>query len=218
MLNLASIHTTLIVVIHLLYDLVSHPEYIDPLRAEINSLIDAHGGLTLQAINMMDKLDSCIKETLRLNSLTFLVMDRVALKKDYTFTSGRNPFTLPKGILVGLPSNAVGVSQEIYGTDAGEWKGFRFSELRKGLDAAESAKYQAVSTSSEFLAFGHGVYACPGRVFAVMDLKVILCHLLLNFDIRFPAERGGKRPQNTNFSGMAIADLSAELEFKRRKL
>jgi len=165
----------------------------------------------------MYKLDSCVKESLRLNSASFAIMSRLALK-DYTFKSGCNPFTLPKGVIVGVPGHAMHTSHETYGTDSGEWKGFRFSELRDGLDVAQSAKHQAVSTSFEYLAFSHGKNACPGRFFAVTELKLLLCHLLLNYDIRFLDKQGGKRPQNKYFSDIAIADLSAELEIKRRKL
>lgn len=39
-----------------------------------------------------------------------------------------------------------------------------------------------VSTSPEHMAFGYGEHACPGRFFAANEIKIILCHLLLQYD------------------------------------
>jgi cytochrome P450 monooxygenase len=53
--------------VHVLYDLLEHPEYIAPLREEIVESLKANGGWTLAAANSMQKLDSFLKECQRLN-------------------------------------------------------------------------------------------------------------------------------------------------------
>ena len=68
-LNFASIHTTSMVFIHALYDLTSRPEYVDPLRQEIESSLSSAGGWTHGTLLKMYKLDSFLKESIRCHPL-----------------------------------------------------------------------------------------------------------------------------------------------------
>lgn len=54
---------------NVLYDLAMYPEYIEPLREEAARLVECHGW-TKAAIEKMDKIDSFIKESMRLNSIS----------------------------------------------------------------------------------------------------------------------------------------------------
>lgn len=84
--NFASIHTTLLVLgypswlmkmyTHSLYYLAANPEYAEPLREEIEAAIKEYGW-TKHAVMKMRKLDSFIKEALRLNPLGYGVPTRV---------------------------------------------------------------------------------------------------------------------------------------------
>lgn len=76
MVNFAAIHTTSMVLsaldfidlksfTHLIYDLAGHPEYVEPLREEIETLLNEHGWQK-STLMKMKKLDSFIKECLRL--------------------------------------------------------------------------------------------------------------------------------------------------------
>lgn len=46
-----------------------------------------------------------------------------------------------------------------------------------------------MTTSDEHFAFGHGRHACPGRFFVACELKLIMAHLLRNYDMRRIAAR-----------------------------
>jgi len=48
-----------------LFDLATHPSYVPELRAEVEPIINEEG-LTKESINKMYKLDSFLKESLRL--------------------------------------------------------------------------------------------------------------------------------------------------------
>lgn len=200
---------------HVLYDLTAHPEYIDPLREEMLSVLNTYGGFTKQSLPMLWKLDSCLRESQRLNLIASLPMARLAIK-DYTFTSGRNPFTIRKGTTVAAPAAAIHRASYVYGSDADEWKGFRFSEICRE-DKDDTTRNQLVSTSKQFLSFGHGKDACPGRFFAANELKLVMCYLLLRYDIHLPAEFNGKRPPNIYRFGGVRPDTTVELEFRRRE-
>jgi len=52
---------------HALFDLCAMPEYQQPLREEIQAKLEQHGGWTAEAVRHMDKLDSFLRESQRLN-------------------------------------------------------------------------------------------------------------------------------------------------------
>jgi cytochrome P450 len=53
---------------HVLYRLLANPEYIEPLRQEIEAVL-AEEGWTKAGIDKMHKLDSVVRETQRIDSL-----------------------------------------------------------------------------------------------------------------------------------------------------
>jgi cytochrome P450 len=66
--SLAAIHTTQMAVIHTLYDLCVHPEYLEPIREEIKEVLDGKGAVwDLDGFGRLWKLDSFMKESQRVN-------------------------------------------------------------------------------------------------------------------------------------------------------
>ena len=65
----AAIHTSAVAVTHIIYDLCAMPEYVEPLRQEIEEALAAEGGPTKKAFLKMPKLDSFMRESQRLNPL-----------------------------------------------------------------------------------------------------------------------------------------------------
>ena len=65
--GLASVHTTTMAAAHFLYDLCARPEYLQPLREEIISVLDEDGGWQKMTVHKMRKMDSFLKESQRLN-------------------------------------------------------------------------------------------------------------------------------------------------------
>jgi cytochrome P450 len=81
-------------------------------------------------------------------------MNHLAVRP-FTFSNG---VTIPAGTLVAAPMSAIHMDEEVY-SNAQNFDGFRFSKL-SGLDGdATETKYQAVTTSSEYLSFGYGRHA-----------------------------------------------------------
>lgn len=77
--------------------------------------------------------------------------------KPFTFSNG---VTLQPGEIVGTPVVGVHMDESIY-ENPHMFDGFRFSRMREG---GESVKVDAVTTSTEFLQFGHGRHAWYGPV------------------------------------------------------
>jgi hypothetical protein len=63
-------------------------------------------------------------------------------------------------------------------------------------------------------ASGHGRDSCPGRFLAATVLKVVITHLLLNYDLQFLP--GSKRPESRYYGSTVAVDRMAEVMLKRR--
>lgn len=66
-LSLAAIHTTSNLVTNVLYDLAAYPEYIQPLRDEIKTVMEEDGVLKKSSLTKMKLMDSILKESQRMN-------------------------------------------------------------------------------------------------------------------------------------------------------
>ena len=86
--------------------------------------------------------------------------------------------------------------------------------LRWREQAGRENRAHLVSTSAEHLGFGHGEHACPGRFFAANEIKVVMCHLLLQYDWKL-APGTDTTPRAL---GMALnLDPSTQMLFRRRE-
>lgn len=56
-------------VTHAILDLAAYPEYQDPLKEEIETALLASGGCNKLALAQMKKLDSILRESLRMNGI-----------------------------------------------------------------------------------------------------------------------------------------------------
>jgi cytochrome P450 len=81
-------------------------------------------------------------------------MSRLVLRP-FTLSNG---LTIPAGTLVAVPLHAIHRDEEIY-PNPEEFDGFRFSKLREKEGGVTATSHQAVSTSTEQLAFGLGRHA-----------------------------------------------------------
>ncbi|KAF8467572.1 cytochrome P450 [Russula ochroleuca] len=170
-----------------LYRLLANPEYIEPLREEVDAVIKEEGW-TKAGIDKMYKIDSLIRETQRVDGFTLLPFVRLALRP-FTFSNG---VTVPAGTAVSIPASAAHTDERTY-PNADEFDGFRFAKLREAESDRMTSRHQAVSSSSEHLFFGLGRHTCPGRFFAVNGLKTIFAHILATYDVKFEEGKGVPR-------------------------
>lgn len=71
----------------------------------------------------------------------------------------------------------------------------------------------ATSTSEDHFVFGIGKPICPGRFFAIAEIKTAIATILLDYDLRL-AE--GYTPKLMPFGFELFADPGVQLEVKRR--
>ncbi|KAF5372482.1 hypothetical protein D9758_005286 [Tetrapyrgos nigripes] len=127
-------------------------------------------------------LYSVLKEASRLGGHTPTAMNRLVLK-DFTFSDGT---TISAGTFVSAAANATHNDESIY-PDAHQYRGFRFAEMKS--ENGGVVGQSMIKTTDKYMLFGHGKHACPGRFFAVNELKTMLAHCLLNYDFKFADRR-----------------------------
>ncbi|KAJ6452369.1 cytochrome P450 [Mycena vulgaris] len=206
--NMAAIHTTSMVFTHTLLDLAANPSHILPMREEAEQAVDELGW-TKAALNRMYKIDSFLRESQRVHNIGPATMLRKVLDPaGFKFSDGT---VIPFGSMVYAASRAEHFNPDVF-------DGFRFSKMRdgRGQSGAEGIfNHHMISTSVNHLAFGHGHHSCPGRFFAAAELKAMLAHLVMNYDIR--AEIEGVRPPDDVFGIMVLPNRKAKVWFRRRQ-
>ncbi|RDX53553.1 cytochrome P450 [Lentinus brumalis] len=205
--NFAAIHTSSSSISHALLHLAAEPQYIQPLRDEVEAIV-ATEGWTKAAMGKMWKIDSFLKESQRVNGVALTAVTRKALK-DTTLLDGT---FIPKGTLIAAASYPTHYDEGIY-ENASTFDPFRFARMRAA--EGEGTKHHLVHTSLEYMSFGHGKHACPGRFFAANELKAMLAYVVLNYDLKLPGD--GPRPDNFCFGMNLIPDPKAEILFRRRQ-
>jgi len=178
---------------HALYYLAAAPKHAAPMRKEIDSIINREWW-SKSAIDRMRKVDSFLKESMRMGSASSLSMVRKTLKP-FTFLDGTR---LPTGTVLAVATQPRHLDADLY-PSPDLFDGFRFSKLHEQHHGFEPAlgsggmRYQLVTTSPDFLAWGYGRHACPARFMAAMVLKTMFVHVVLNYDVRL---EDGVRPED----------------------
>lgn len=205
--NFAAIHTSSMSFTNALYRLAANPEFILPMREEVERIVKEEGW-TKQAMQRMRMVDSFLKEAQRFYGLGSISINRKALQ-DYTFSDGT---FIPKGTFVAAASIPVHYDEEFY-ENPEIFNPWRFSDIRS--EEGEGTKHQMVSTSTEYVAFGHGRHACPGRFFAANELKAMLAHVVVTYDVKL--ENEGVVPEPSFFATALVPDPKANVMFRRRQ-
>ncbi len=158
-------HTTSGTAAWTLIELLRHPGELDAVRAELDELY-AHGEeVSYQALRAMPRLESAIKEALRLHPPLILVLRVV---KEEVEVEG---FRIAPGKLVGAsPAVSNRIAEDFPAPDA--FVPERYLEPR-----AEDR-----ANPWTWIPFGAGRHRCVGAPFAMMQLKAIFSVLLRHWD------------------------------------
>lgn len=148
--------------------------------------------------------DSAARETLRLNAVATRAIVRNVMV-DGVITDQGVP--LPRGSLVSFVSQPLHTDSELF-PDPHSFDPFRFVRLReqvtpassdanaKGWQGVGSGGEHSFLSTSNLLIFGRGRNACPGKNLVDFQVKMLISHLVTNYDIKFPDAYKGKRPGN----------------------
>lgn len=225
--NLGSFHQTGIATTNLILNIIeSNAEYntISILRDEISNVLLGSGGVwSRAAVAKMVRADSVLRETLRINSFSARNMLRKVMISNLHTKDG---IVLPKGCDVTMLTFSIQTDSDLF-EDPFKFDPFRYSRMRENVPSTTddhgnqgngpTANLNFVSTGPQFLPFGHGKHACPGRYLVDFELKMILAYVLLNYDLEFPDEYKGRRPEVTWMAEVLMPPTAAKIRVRRRE-
>ncbi len=144
--------------------------------------------------------------------------------------SGKGNVHIPRGTVIAAPVDPIHRDNDIY-PDAHRFNPYRFiqpdnvrsifsvinpDEKQDGhqdQDSAHPGKQKSATTLDEaFLGFGFGKYACPGRFFALNEMKIFVAHMVMNYEI----ECLGPRPELTNVVWLKVPYHDARVRVRKR--
>ncbi|KAL4789603.1 cytochrome P450 [Aspergillus venezuelensis] len=211
---LAVVHTRL-------FDLLLMPEYLEPLREEINdTLKEGWGNATKQDFARQVKLDSFLRESQRLNPTSEANVQRI-VKETLIFPDG---FTVPKGTHIVFPAGPLSRDPALI-TNPETFDGFRWCPKSSNHDSdtgtqsekATSSKNESIVTASPLnLHFGYGRQGRPRRHFASVTSKALLSKLLVEYDINPLDGKQWKRPTNIRNGEQIMPNLFTKVLIRRR--
>ncbi|KAL7625324.1 hypothetical protein AAE478_004540 [Parahypoxylon ruwenzoriense] len=211
LLGAASIHTTSNLATDCIYDLAVHQDMQEILREEAREVLgDDEAWGRKDSMHRLTKLDSFIKESQRLSGNVTSFIRKVM--KPINLSDGTH---LPAGTNLLAPMAGVAVDERYY-PDPEVFDGLRFWKLRQQRQSEPEAgnRWQFTSIGDANMNFGLGKHACPGRFFAGSEIKMVLAHLLLHYDVRL--RDGEPRPAPNMFMMTKCPSTTAQIMFRRR--
>lgn len=205
LLSFAAIHTTTDLMCETMLCLANDPTQIDALRKEMIDVLSKEGWKKTALYNLK-LLDSAIKEAQRMKPSANLQMRRFALK-DVTLEGN---VKIKKGERLQVDMSPMWDPSNFPNPDTYDM--YRFLRIRE--DPSGANKAQLVTTMPDFIPFGHGKYACPGRFFVSNEIKLALCHLLLKYDWKLAP---GTTTEPIVSGQFLTINPNAQLVYRRRK-
>jgi len=192
-LTFAAMDTTSSAMNRIIHLLAQHPSVQERLRAEVTAAKHMkQEKLTHDELVALPYLDSVIKETLRLYPPAPFMTRKTrteALLPFSTPVTGHNGelitvVRVPKDTCVYVGIMAPNRSQEIWGSDALEWKPERwFNKVAVKTEAKVPGVY------SNMMTFSGGERSCIGFKFSQLEMKVIISTLMESFRFSPPEKR-----------------------------
>ncbi|KAJ5662703.1 hypothetical protein N7462_011629 [Penicillium macrosclerotiorum] len=162
---------------NLLYQLLERPEYIRPLREELEGALDHTNGVwSFDMFHRTPKIESFSREALRIVTNVAFTSSRIVKKPLFLPSLGR---TIKPGIEIWLPSRWVHLDPEIY-PDPERFDGYRFYDpVKKTCEVQDT-----LTPSPQWLIFAIGSGLCPGRLLGIRTAQAVLGKFLFNFDMQ----------------------------------
>ncbi|UKZ45852.1 hypothetical protein TrVGV298_000045 [Trichoderma virens] len=191
----------------LLTELADDPALVDALRDEIKTV--APGGLLpFTHLNELRKLDSVMRESARVNPFSHIILWRKVMQP-LKLSIGPE---LPVGTNICVDAHHINFSPDLWERPE-EFDGLRHYRARQ--KPGNEQRFKFANLGSDAPGWGDGSQACPGRLFADNTLKIILTHILMNYDFKFrPGETKPKKGSMPN--GSMYPDMGAKLLFRKR--
>nr|AVY05514.1 cytochrome P450 monooxygenase [Nodulisporium sp.] len=169
----ASIHQTVVAGFWILIKLTEkQDEYLPAIQHEWETVNPAGEALTVNKLAQLKLLDSFMREVLRTKG------DSWGPVRQTTKAVRVGPYVLPKGAMCIVLIARAHQHPDNYGTEGGKFNGFQWAEKDR----------PTVQGAPDFLTFGLGRWACPGRQLAIHEIKIVLYMFFSKFDLKLRAD------------------------------
>ncbi|KAI9028849.1 cytochrome P450 [Phycomyces nitens] len=170
----ASVHTTTVNLAYCLNWITSRPDIKQKLLEEIESVVgkDIDTELTFEHLEKMYYLDKVLRESIR-QGTDVLAAGRKCLKP-FTFSNG---YQVPVGHVVEATNRQINMGISTNRVDI------------QDMDPLESGSRPSTSASRDYVTFGLGKHLCPGRFFAVLEIKLTIVQIMRQYDITYTTKK-----------------------------
>ncbi|XP_053324289.1 cytochrome P450 7A1-like [Spea bombifrons] len=165
--------------------------------------------LNRHQLDEMPVLDSIIKEAMRLSSASLNI--RVA-KENFTLQMDNNElYNIRKDDIVALYPQTLHLDPEIY-EDPLSFKYDRYVD--ENMKEKTTFYLKGRKLKYYYLPFGSGKTKCPGRQFAVHEIKQLLTLMLSYFDMELVEKNIKSPPLDQSRAGLGILQPTHDIDFR----
>ncbi|KAI1996360.1 hypothetical protein LOZ54_000233 [Ophidiomyces ophidiicola] len=200
LLNDVSIPSTSFSVQSLILDLfATDPSlgFVETLRKESETVYEEAGReWTYEAVKKLKLVESAIRESMRISPLGSVALPRTVVHRDGISLSKSK---LPHGAVVAVPIEPIHFDEDKLAP-------------RKDGEMTDGDRKRSTNLDEAFLGFGIGKHTCPGRFFALTEMKIFLAHMLMNYDIEYLKEK----PPLVDYVWLKVPSNSGTIRIRRR--
>ncbi|XP_076780358.1 cytochrome P450 7A1 [Arvicanthis niloticus] len=201
-----------------LFQMIRNPEAMKAASEEVNGALQSAGQelssggndiyLDQVQLNDLPVLDSIIKEALRLSSASLNI--RTA-KEDFTLHLEDGSYNIRKDDIIALYPQLMHLDPEIYPDPLT----FKYDRYLDEHGKAKTTFYRNGNKLKYFyMPFGSGATMCPGRLFAVQEIKQFLILMLSYFELELVESHVKCPPLDQSRAGLGILPPLNDIEFK----
>ncbi|KAG8570800.1 hypothetical protein GDO81_011423 [Engystomops pustulosus] len=167
--------------------------------------------LNRHLLDDMPVLDSIIKESMRLSSASLNI--RVA-KENFTLQlDEKGSYSIRKDDIVAIYPQTVHLDPEVY-EDPMNFKYDRYLD-ENGKEKTDFY-LKGKKLKYYYLPFGSGKTKCPGREFAVHEIKQLLSLMISYFDLELVDKNAKSPPLDQSRAGLGILQPTYDVDFRYR--
>jgi cytochrome P450 len=213
--SLAGHDTTGSTITFCLMELCAHPEWQDRCRVEIEQVFDQIAlekrGINYADFHKFENLTKCINETLRIWPAVPYGSQREFEHDDYITDIKGEKVTIPKGTMFMIPNYCQGRSTQLWGPDANTWCPSKWSGFADDCSINfknSNPQFSARNPESpRFHPFTRGPRDCFGKNFAQAEIRMVLSHLLYNYEFSLAEPSKSQYLQNAEQIAWQMAGI-----------
>ncbi|KAM5445877.1 hypothetical protein MaudCBS49596_007059 [Microsporum audouinii] len=192
--------------------LLRHPEFVEPIRAELAEALRLDDGKwSFDMFNKTPKFESFSREVLRMDGINLVAGSRQVVKDPVTIKSLGMTFT--PGTNITTSGQFTHLDPEFY-PDPTKFDGNRFYST--DLTASDIHR-DTVSPNERWVPFGLGISSCPARVLGIRLCQLMAAKMLLAYNMEFAHEDGKSPDFNVFVDAVAILNPEIKMRYKSRQ-